>query len=214
MDLWGFWVDALERGVHALSANFGLSEAMAIIVFTLLTRVLIAPVSLAVSYRGQKTRDALERIKPELEDLRARFADNPRELSERTLALYRRHGVKLFDRWSFFNLIGQTSLGLGTFRALGHLSFGSRFLWIANLARPDVWLTALVGVLMLAAIALMPGLSPDAPKYLFYLPVIASVVAVAALPSAIGLYWATTNAVSIAQNLLLRAWLNRERRLA
>ncbi len=212
--MWESWVELLQRGLTALSLHVGLSEAMAIIVFTLATRLLIAPVSLAVSYRGQKTRDTLERLKPELEALRARHADDPRELARRTFDLYRRHGVRLFDRWNVAHLGAQAMLGLGTFRALGHLTFGSRFLWIANLAKPDVVLTAIVGVLMLAVVALMPGLGPEAPKFLIYAPVLVSVVAVAALPSAIGLYWATTNVVSIAQQLALRAWMRHERRRA
>jgi len=67
--------------------------------------------------------------------------------------------------------------------------------------------------IIVLGMALIPGTSTD-PSMLpmLAIPVLISVIAVAALPSALGIYWATSNAVTVAQTLALRGLLARQRR--
>jgi len=215
MELWTMWTHLLEVTLTYLAAHFGFSEAVAIIVLTLIARAAMMPVSLTAAYRMQKNKEALERIKPKLEELRKTFKDKPSELAARTMALYRENGISFFDKLTMLNIASQGVFGLGIYQSLSRSVFTSKFLWIANLAKPDFLLTAIVGVLVLLGMALMPGTTADTSMLLMIaIPVLISVVVVAALPSALGIYWATSNAVTVVQTLALRGLLARQRRLA
>ena len=210
MELWTMWTHALEAGIGLIVAQLGLSEALAIIVLTLIARAAMMPVSLASAYRMQINKQAVARLKPKLEALRERLKADPAELVRQTMALYRDNGVRFVDTLSLLNIGSQSVFGLGIFQALNRMSFHSKFLWIAHLAKPDLWLTLLVGALMLLGMALMPGALHETNMLLMLaVAVLVSVVAIAALPSALGLYWATSNAVTVLQTLLLRALLAR-----
>lgn len=210
MELWTMWTHALEAGIGLIVAQLGLSEALAIIVLTLIARAAMMPVSLASAYRMQINKQAVARLKPKLEALRERLKADPAELARQTMALYRDNGVRFVDKLALLNIGSQSVFGLGIFQALNRMSFHSKFLWIAHLAKPDLWLTLLVGALMLLGMALMPGALHETNMLLMLaVAVIVSVVAIAALPSALGLYWATSNAVTVLQTLLLRVLLAR-----
>jgi YidC/Oxa1 family membrane protein insertase len=65
---------------------------------------------------------------------------------------------------------------------------------------------------MMLGMALMPGATHDASMLpMLAIAVAVSVFAVAALPSALGIYWATSNAVTVLQTLALRVMLARRR---
>lgn len=214
MELWSLWTQLLEGSLGYLATHFGFSDAVAIIILTLTARALLMPVSLTAAYRMHKNKMAIERIKPRIEELRSTYKD-PSERANRTMALYRENGIKFMDRVSLANIGSQGVFGVGVYQVLSRLPFSSPFLWIANLAKPDLLLTLLVGVLMALGFAFMPGTAADASNMLMLaIPVVISVVAIAALPSALGVYWATSNVVTIIQTLALRVILARQQRVA
>jgi YidC/Oxa1 family membrane protein insertase len=213
MELWTVWTHMLETALGYLTAHFGFSDAVAIIVFTLIARAILMPVSLTAAYKMQKNKAVIERIKPRLDELRKTLKDNPSELAMRTLALYRESGIKLIDKTSMLNVGLQGAFGLGVYQCLKRMVFSSKFLWIANIAKPDLLLTAIVAALMILGMTVMPGATTDTSMLLMVaFSVLVSVAAIAALPSAIGIYWATSNTVTVAQTLALRGLLARKRR--
>ncbi|MES2992616.1 MAG: membrane protein insertase YidC [Pseudomonadota bacterium] len=212
MAVWTMWTQFLETSVAFIALNLGVSHAVAIIVLTLIARATLMPVSLASAWRMQLNKEAMARLKPELDALRDRLKDDAAALTRETMALYRANGITVIDRVTFLNIGTQGVFGIGIYQALSRMPFGSKFLWIADLAKPDLWLTVLVGALMMLGMALMPGATHDASMLpMLAIAVAVSVFAVAALPSALGIYWATSNAVTVLQTLALRVMLARRR---
>lgn len=215
MELWTLWTHTLDTALSLLATHFGLSEALTIIALTLLVRAALFPMSLTSAFRMQRNKEAMERIKPKVAELRETLKDNPRELATRTMALYQENGIVFIDRLSILNLFSQGVFGIGLFQSLSRMVFHSKFLWIANLGKPDLWLTVLVTTLMLLGMALMPGATNDTSMLLMLaVPLVVSAIAVATLPSALGLYWATSNAVTLVQTLVLRGLIARHRVVA
>ena len=111
-------------------------------------------------------------------------------------------------------MASQTLFGLGFFQALLRMVVQARFLWIATLAKPDFLLTLLVGALMLVSMALMPSATASTSMtIILVISVLVSIFAIATLPSAIGLYWATSNAMTVVQSLVLLSPLARPKQL-
>jgi YidC/Oxa1 family membrane protein insertase len=213
MAAWSIWTQFLEASVAFIALHLDVSQGVAIIVLTLIARAALMPVSLTSAWRMQLNKEAMERLKPELDALRERLKGDSTALARETLALYRARGITVLDRMSLLNIGTQSVFGIGIYQVLHRIASGSKFLWIANLAKPDAWLTVLVGALMLLGMALMPGATNDASMLpMLVIAVAVSVFAVAALPSALGVYWATSNAVTVLQTLALRGLIWRRRR--
>jgi YidC/Oxa1 family membrane protein insertase len=214
MELWTMWTQMLEAALAFLTAYFGFSEAVAIVFLTLMARITMMPLSLKAAYNMQRNREVMERIKPALEKLRNKLKHNPHELAARTMALYRENGIVFIGKISLLNIGFQSIFGMGMFQVLKRMVFRSKFFWISNLGKPDFLLTIITGLLMAMAMMLMPGSTENTSMlYMVAIPVLITVVAVAMLPSALGLYWATSNVVTIGQSLALRAFLARRHRL-
>ncbi|NTW85226.1 MAG: membrane protein insertase YidC [Holophagaceae bacterium] len=212
MEIWSMWTQFLQASLGFLSAHFGLSEPVSIITLTVVARMALMPLSVAAVYRSQKSKEAMERLKPQLETLRETYKDDPSELAARTMALQRANGISFFGKVSVLNMGTQGIFGLGVFQGLKQTVFSSRFLWITTLAKPDVALTLLIGALMLLTPALMPGATANTSMLVMLaIPVLVSLFFIASLPSTIGLYWATSNALTLVQTLALRSLLARKR---
>ncbi len=213
MGIWNIWTSLLSNGLTFFSAHFGVSEAIAIICLTLVARVVLMPLALAASFRAELNKQKMNRIKPELEALKVLHKDNSSELAAATMKLYKANGVTFFDRLTILNMGSQGIFGFGIYQVLGKARFTARFLWIADIAKPNLMLTLLVGALMLLSMAVGPGAMAEPSMIMMLLvSVTVTVIAIAAMPSAVGIYWATSNAFSVGQTLILRGLISRQKR--
>lgn len=208
MALWDSWVSFIINLISFLSTQPGISEALAIILFTFCIRLLIFPISYRSAYNMYLNKRAMDKIKPRIEKLKQRYQNDPAELAKKTMGMYKENGIKLMDKVSFYNLGLQGTVGLGMFQALRQMPFVSKFLWIENIARPDVMIGILVGILTLGMMLLSPGASDQLPMLITM--VIISTIFVCSFPSAIGIYLVTSNSVSIIQTIVLRRVIARQ----
>ena len=84
-DIIGVPFGYLMRLIYAIFKNY----AVSIIVFTIVTRLLMFP----VSYSTQKSSARMTLLNPKLEKLRKSFANNPQRLQEEQQKLYQEEGV-------------------------------------------------------------------------------------------------------------------------
>ncbi len=213
MAIWHLWIHAIANVLSLATNQFGISEAIAIIAVTLAARLAMFPLSFASAYKAQGNKISMMRIKPQIEQLRERLKDDPAELARQTMALYRDNGIRFFDKTTVSNMGMQSIVGLGFFQALKSISFNSKFLWIANIGKADIFLSIIVGILMFASMSLMPGTAEQTSLLFLLIPVLISVFALISFPSAIGLYWATSNLVTVIQTLVLRRMMSRQAHL-
>jgi len=210
MELWNIYVTAIAEGINFISLYFGISEALAIISFTLICRILLMPISLGSAYKTHKNKLAIEKIKPDIEIIRKRYKDDPAKMSKKTMSIYKKNGIKFLDRLTVVNIGSQGVLGLGIFQALKEAVFGSKFMWIASIAKPDFILALIVGFLTYLSMVVMPGTVEHQTMLLFILPAVISTIVLVSFPSALGLYWAASNVVTTIQMLILRVILRHE----
>jgi membrane protein insertase Oxa1/YidC/SpoIIIJ len=159
---------------------------------------------LARQAREQQARIAA--IKPQLEALQRRYAGEPRQLMLETRALYDANGIRLLSSGSLLGLAVQIPLLSGLFAAV-RTGLGSRvrFLWVADLARPEGLLALAVTALTAWSVASAP--SQNAPAGTLPVMIGVTVVGTAVLlftaSSAVALSVGAGSAVSILQNWIL-----------
>ena len=77
--------------VHVLNAIYGVvgNYGIAIIIVTVLMRIIIFPLTL----KQEKSMKKMRELQPELEKIKEKYKDNPQEYQQKTAELYRESGV-------------------------------------------------------------------------------------------------------------------------
>ena len=76
---------ALMEWIYTIVNNYG----VAIIVFTILTKLILFPLNL----KQQKSAAQMQKVKPLLDDIQKKYANNKEKLSEETMKLYQEYGI-------------------------------------------------------------------------------------------------------------------------
>ena len=96
------------------------------------------PVTWSLAYRGAMRQARLAALEPALRLIRERYAKDPQTQMQQTMALYRQHGLSVVDSKSMLGTFVQMPVIYGLYRTLSNGVGTCAFLWIRNLARPDV----------------------------------------------------------------------------
>jgi YidC/Oxa1 family membrane protein insertase len=122
------------------------------------------------------------------------------------MSLYGKHGLKAVDGATLLGAVAQMPILLGMFQVLRAAPLSGRFLWIANLARPDLWLALLAGLATIVLVAANPDLPQHLRAIMIMVPAILAVIAALKFSAALGLYWTTTHLYSALQTVILH-WI-------
>ncbi|HXS22076.1 MAG TPA: membrane protein insertase YidC [Steroidobacteraceae bacterium] len=212
MVLWHSWLAAIGHVLALFAYETHLGMGLSIILLTLAVRSALLPVTWAGAYRAEARRRQLRRLEPALTALKRRYEADRERLAQEMTRLYRREGVTLVDGVSLAGALIQLPVFLGIYQVLRALRSAGRFLWVANLSRPDFWLAMIAGAATMALMAMNPELPQNVRLLLILLPAIFTVIAALKFSAALSLYWTTTNVFSGAQTLALRAVMARRAR--
>ncbi|TDC80913.1 membrane protein insertase YidC [Micromonospora sp. KC606] len=201
----------------------GASTAAAIVLFTVVVRLLISPLTLA-QVRGERRRAALA---PEVRALRQRYAEDPATLQRELFALYRRAGASpvagclpaLLQAPFFLVMYRLFALGNGHAGLLAEPLAGVPLGWqltdgFTGAALPvlGVLLVALTGLAWLLSrrsrrtLAATPTEGPGAAVAGRLIPLLpyGTVLVALVVPLAAVLYLVTTTALTVAEQTVLR----------
>jgi len=203
--MWDGFVDLVRASIVAVAQLCGGSLGGGIVLVSAGVRLALLPLTLRLARRGRAQQERLIAIRPELEALQRRHADDPIACLRESRALQEKHGIRPLTPGTLVGGAVQALLTGGVLSAVrGGFASKARFLWIADLARRDI-------ALVLGATALTAWLTARAPTAAGQATPTTFVI-VAILGTAIFL-WTTSSAaalsfgagslVSVLQNWLL-----------
>jgi YidC/Oxa1 family membrane protein insertase len=190
MELWTYWLSAIQGVLTFFSSQLGLGAGLGIVALTLVLRTLILPISWRVAYRGSIRQKKMLRLQPALARLKLECGDEPRVYAQRTMRLYQENGMTVMDWRSIFGSLVQMPLFLGVYKLPRTGANGARFLWVEMLSRPDPWFAVLAGLATMLAVAANPDLPQHMRLLLILVPSIFAAVAALKLCSALAVYFA------------------------
>jgi YidC/Oxa1 family membrane protein insertase len=201
MEFWNEVVRLLTQGLVVLSNAYGGSLGLAIITLSLAVRLAMLPWTLRLMRHAEEQRRKMEALRPQLEKLRRRFRSDPTRLSEEMLALYRRHGLNPLNPVNLLSALAQIPIMAALSNAIREgIKSGGRFLWVGDLARPDILLTVLVAALASVAAGFAPAASRDARLVTLVVPAVLTGIFMWKLSAGLGLYWAVSSGVGVLQS--------------
>lgn len=204
--LWTVFLELFQAGIFSLTQFYGGQLGSAILSFSLLARLALLPLGVRVALGARRHSRALRRLAPSLERIRAKWSEDPTRQASETLELYRRHDVSPLNGSVIRGSLAQTPVFIGIYHAVraavSEAGVGQRFLWIANLARPDLAL-ALVATLLTLGGAWV-GATETQPAWAMAIPVLMTGILALAFSSGFALYLAAGGTVNVLQGLIVR----------
>jgi YidC/Oxa1 family membrane protein insertase len=175
--------------------NYGLS----ILVLTFLIRLAVFP----LTWKQQKSAEAMKAIQPQLNKIRDKYKNNPQKMQEETMKLFQKEGVNPMA--GCLPMLVQIPVLFAFYQAImtnAHIK-GSDFLWL-QLGHPDPYyiLPLLAAVTtFIQFIATGAGDNPQMKVMLWVMPVMIFVLAYQ-FAAALSLYWVYSNIFTILQYLI------------
>ncbi len=136
MPVWSQFVGVIEFGLRYLADFFG-SAGLSVIVFTILFKTLLLPLTI----KSVRSMSSMQELQPKIKELQKKFAKDRQKLSAETMKLYQEHGVNPAS--GCLPMILQIPIFFGLYFAIRHLSqggvgvWGQGFAWLPSLAQPD-----------------------------------------------------------------------------
>ena len=159
--MWAAFVEVIRAAIFSAAHVCGGSLGGGILLVSAVVRIALLPLTLKLARRAREQQAKLAALKPDLDALQRRYASDPGRLIQETRALHEKHGIKIFTPATFIGFGIQSPL-LGGLLAAVRNGLGSkvRFMWIADLARPDM--TLLLGIAALTAWGVSSSAAPSA----------------------------------------------------
>jgi YidC/Oxa1 family membrane protein insertase len=212
--IWGFFAKALLLAMNWLHDVTMLGYGWVIVLITVIIKVVFWPLT-AASTRSMKRMQALA---PEMAALKEKYKDDQQKYMQKQMELWKKHKVSPMS--GCLPMLIQMPVFIGFFtmiRSAIELR-GARFLWIADLSKPDTIfmipginfpfnpLPLLMGGAMLWQSHLAPpspGMDPAQAKIMRYMPLM-FLVFLYNYSSGLALYWTVNNVLTILQTKLTK----------
>jgi YidC/Oxa1 family membrane protein insertase len=180
--------------------NWGVS----IIVFTLLLKLLLFP----VTAKGFVSMANMRKVMPKMKELQDRYANDKQKLSQEMMTLYKKEGANPLG--GCLPMIAQMPFFIGFFFALREmveLRYADFGLWVTDLSVPDPLfiLPVVFGFIMVLTQKLNPqpaNMDPTQAQVMKFMPIMFSVMFVI-FPAALALYSVVNAGVSLIQQRYL-----------
>lgn len=185
--------------IHGFVKSWG----VAIIILTLCVRVLLLP----LTWKQIQSMLAMRRLKPEIDEINRKFADDMQQKQVAMMEMYRKNGVNPFGGclpvlvqmpvwWALYTTL-QTAVEF----------YHTPFLWFRDLSAPDPYflLPLIIGLTAFVQQKMMPqtAMDPAQAKMMQYAMPIVFTVMMLFLPSGLGVYILTNSVLGIVQQQIV-----------
>lgn len=204
--MWDGFVDVLRLAIFSTAHLCGGSLGTAVVLVSAGVRLALLPLTLRSARHAREQQERLARLAPQLDALKARWANDPVALLRATRALHAANDIRMLTPAGALNVMVQLPMLSGLFAAVRTgLGARVRFLWIGDLSRPDLMLLGLIaGTAALASIS-TPAVAGQtrAPGALWMLSVTLTVAFLWSASSAVALSMGAGSLVTVLQNWLV-----------
>ena len=196
------WFTFLARPFFKITLaiyNFVGNWGWAIVLFTILVKLVLFP----LSYKGLMSMQKMRDLAPKMKEIKEKYGNDPAKMNQQMMELYRKHGANPMG--GCLPMLLQIPIFFALYRMLlnaDELQGAPWIGWITDLSRQDPYfvLPILMGITMYIQQKLTPNnmTDPMQQKIFQWLPAIMTIFFLT-FPSGLVLYWLVNNILTIAQ---------------
>jgi YidC/Oxa1 family membrane protein insertase len=202
---WDQVVDVLKEAILAYGYVFNGNLGAGILAVTFLARLALMPVTLRLARMTAAHQRMMQKLQPELDAVKARYANDARRMNEEIQKVLSREGVSLVPVAGCLGTIAQAPALMALYSAVRRVALmGGKFAWIRDISKPSLALTVIVGAV--TAIGAMTGGDTSAQNrtLLLVLPTIVTIIVLSKMAAGVALYWGMSSAFGVAQGMLAK----------
>nr|WP_249306127.1 membrane protein insertase YidC [Lederbergia citrea] len=200
--------------IHELGTVLGGNFGLALIIITLLIRLVLMPFMLKTYKTQQLMKGNMEKLKPEMAEIQkrskeAKTPEEKKEIQQEMMLLYQKHNVNPLNMGCLPMLI-QMPILMGLYYAIRSSTEISThsFLWF-NLGHTDIAMTIIAGLVYLVQAQVSMATVPEAQKkqmrmMMYISPMMIMFISFSA-PAALPLYWVVGGSF-----LIIQTWIGRK----
>nr|WP_243143410.1 membrane protein insertase YidC [Clostridium estertheticum] len=122
----------VNGAIHTVIPNNDLSYGLAIIVFTIIVRMILLPLSV----KQLRSTAKMGAIQPEMKKVQAKYKSDPQKAQQEVMKLYKENGVNPMG--GCLPMIVQMPILFSLYAVFQHLNMhGAGFLWMQDLTKSD-----------------------------------------------------------------------------
>ncbi|MEG0613741.1 MAG: membrane protein insertase YidC [Clostridium sp.] len=195
--------NAIHGIVESIIANPNISFGVAIIIFTLVAKICLLPLSL----KQTKSTAKMSAIQPEVQKLQAKYKNDPQRQQTEMMKMYKENNVSPLS--GCLPMLIQFPIIIALFYVFKSIDYqGSGFLWMPDLMKPDptMILPIISGLTTYFSTRSMQPATGDAAKQTGMMNIGMSVFfgfMSLKFEGALVLYWTIGNLIQMAQSMIL-----------
>jgi len=197
--------NAIHKLIEGIIANPDISFGVTIIVFTIIIRVLLLPLSL----KQTKSTVKMSAIQPEVKKIQEKYKKDPQKAQQEVMKIYKENDVSPMG--GCLPMLIQFPILIALFYVFQHIDYqGAGFLWLTDLTKSDPLyiLPILSGITTYFSTRSMQGSADEAAaKQASTMNIGMSIFFTFMsfkFAGALVLYWVVNNGIQLLQNLLLK----------
>ncbi|MCT8977613.1 membrane protein insertase YidC [Clostridium sp. CX1] len=194
----------VHQGVFSLFPSKNVSYGIAIILMTLIIRLILLPLNI----KQMKSSLVMNELQPETKKIQDKYKSDPQKAQQEIMKMYKERGANplsgclpMLIQWPIFIALYYVFNNL-------HGISGVHFLWIKDLASRDILLAILSGATTyFSGKLMMPSGNSAQAKQSATMNISMSIFMIFiswSLKSALVLYWVVNNLIQIAQTLVMK----------
>ncbi|MEH7332184.1 membrane protein insertase YidC [Neobacillus drentensis] len=208
-----YFVNPFSTIIHSVADFFGGNYGLAIILVTLIIRLVLMPLMLRQYKNQMHMKEKMDVLKPEMDAIQKKMKaekdpKKKQELQAEMMGLYQKHGVNPLNMGCLPILI-QMPILTGFYYAIrGSKEIAHhKFLWF-SLGHPDIVITIIAGLIYYFQFKVsqsnMPSAQQEQMKYMGLLSPLMIVMFSFSAPAALPLYWVVGGTFLIVQTMISR----------
>lgn len=218
------FVKNMDNIIHWLGSHFNNDYGLAIIVLVLAIRIIVLPFMLSNYKNSHMMREKMIIAKPDMDAVkekvkRARTQEDKMAANQEMMEVYKKYDMNpMQSMLGCLPMLIQMPIIMGLFFVLKYPSPGgitehSHFLWF-NLAKPDIWITIIAGVLYFIQAYVSTFSMPPEQKQMSYMMMIISPIMIIwvslSSAAALGLYWSVSAAFLVVQTYVANSYYSKK----
>ncbi|MEG1257094.1 membrane protein insertase YidC [Clostridium sp.] len=195
--------DVIHGGIQTIIANPDISFGIAIIVFTLISKICLLPLSL----KQTKSTAQMGAIQPEVQKLKEKYKNDPQRQQTEMMKIYKDNNISPLS--GCLPMLVQFPIMIALFYVFKSIDYqGAGFLWMPDLMKPDPWyiLPVVSGLTTYFSTRSMQPATGDAAKQTAMMNIGMSVFfgfMSLKFEGALVLYWTIGNLIQMVQSMIL-----------
>ncbi|AKP47325.1 YidC/Oxa1 family membrane protein insertase [Bacillus smithii 7_3_47FAA] len=215
-----YFVEPFVKLIHAIGSFLGGNYALAIIVITLLVRIILMPLMLNTMKKQQEMKEKMDKIKPEVEKIQKRIKsaktkEEQMKLQQEMMQLYQKHEINPFSM-GCLPIVIQMPIWMALYYAI-RISEDIKkadFLWF-KLGHPDIPMAIIAGIMYYFQFRVsMIGVPEDQKKQMQIMGLMSPLMILFisfSTPAALPLYWAVSGLFLIGQTWLSKKFYEKQK---